>query len=404
MSDVLSSTASPADPVPFIDLKAQYDTIRGEINAAVERVFESQAFILGDEVSELECDIAEYCDSRDAIGCASGSDSLLLALLALDIGPGDEVITSPFTFFATAGAICRTGATPVFVDIRPDTYNIDTTAIEAAITANTKCILPVHLFGLCADMDPIWRIATKHGLSVIEDAAQAIGSDYRGRRAGVLGRIGCFSFFPTKNLGAAGDGGIITTDDAELAARLRRLRVHGDTGGYTHKEVGFNSRLDALQAAVLKVKLSHLEEWTESRRSNAAVYRGLFDQYGLCDEVALPLEFEDRRHIYNQFTIRVSDGGRDSLLNSLRAEQIGCTIYYPIPLHLQECFQHLGYSEGDMPQSESAASEVLSLPIFSELTEAQQERVVSGIARALGVGTPAKKTIYQFDMPDARAA
>ena len=267
MTKALSSDHITPEPIPFIDLKAQFQTIREETLEAVQRVFENQSFILGDEVSEFEYDLAQYCDSREAIGCASGSDALLLALLGLEIGPGDEVITSPFTFFATAGSITHCGATPVFVDIEPGTFNICPEAIEAAITPNTRAIMPVHLFGQCADMEPIWRLATRHGIPVIEDAAQAIGAEYRGRRAGVLGRAGCFSFFPTKNLGAAGDAGAITTDDPELAARLRRLRVHGDVGGYSHAEVGFNSRIDALQAAVLKVKLGHLETWSEARRS-----------------------------------------------------------------------------------------------------------------------------------------
>ncbi len=405
MSNVLPSGTSPASPpVPFIDLKAQYETIREDVQEAVQRVFESQAFVLGDEVSEFECDIAEYCDSREAIGCASGSDALLLSLMGLEIGEGDEVITSPFTFFATAGAICRTGAKPVFVDIRPDTYNIDTTQIEAAITEKTKAIMPVHLFGQCADMDPIWRIATHHGIPVIEDACQAIGATYNGRRAGVLGRTGCFSFFPTKNLGGAGDGGLITTDDAELAGRLRRLRVHGDLGGYSHQEMGFNSRLDALQAAVLRVKLAYLEDWSEARRANADLYREMFEDYDLLDAVTLPVEMPDRRHIYNQFTLRVHDGRRDELLQSMRQAGVGAMVYYPTPLHLQKCFQGLGYSAGEMPESERAGAEVLSLPIFAEITEAQQEQVVQGVASALGRSIIPKRSIVSFEMPAKKAA
>ncbi|MHC4874955.1 MAG: DegT/DnrJ/EryC1/StrS family aminotransferase [Planctomycetota bacterium] len=405
MSLVLpSGTSAAPDPVPFIDLPAQYDTIRDDVQAAVHRVFESQAFVLGDELSEFECDIAEYCDSREAIGCASGSDALLLSLMGLEIGNGDEVITSPFTFFATAGAICRTGAKPVFVDIRPDTYNIDTSQIETAITDKTKAIMPVHLFGQCADMDPIWRIATRSGISVIEDACQAIGATYNGRRAGVLGRTGCFSFFPTKNLGAAGDGGLITTDDAELAARLKRLRVHGDLGGYSHQEMGFNSRLDALQAAVLRVKLAHLEDWSEGRRQNAALYRELFADYDLLDAITLPVEMNDRRHVYNQFTIRVTDGRRDEVLQSMRQQKLGCTIYYPTPLHLQECFSGLGYSKGDIPEAERAAAEVLSLPIFAELTDSQQEQIVRGLATSLGRSVTPRRTIVPFEIPESKAA
>ncbi|MDA0285480.1 MAG: DegT/DnrJ/EryC1/StrS family aminotransferase [Planctomycetota bacterium] len=401
MTEVIPS-ASP-EPVPFIDLKAQFQTIRPEINAAVERVFESQTFVLGDEVSELEFEIAEYCDSRDAIGCASGSDALLLSLMGLDLGPGDEVITSPFTFFATAGAICRTGATPVFVDVLPDTYNIDPEAIEAAVTSKTRAIMPVHIFGQCADMDPIWRIATQHGLFVIEDACQAIGAEYNGRRAGVLGHTGCFSFFPTKNLGAAGDGGIITTDDSELAGKMRRLRVHGDLGGYTHKEIGFNSRLDALQAAVLRVKLRHLEQWTEARITNAARYTALCEDQNITDRVVLPVTKPGRRHVFNQYTLRVGEGRRDELQQSLREQQIGSAVYYPTPLHLQECFAGLGYKQGELPESERASAEVLSLPIFAELTEAQQDRVVAGLATALDAGKSATVS-FPFNLPDSKAA
>jgi dTDP-4-amino-4,6-dideoxygalactose transaminase len=403
MTGVIPSSSITPEPVPFIDLKAQFQTIRPEINAAVEQVFENQAFVLGDEVAELEFEIAEYCDSRDAIGCASGSDALLLSLIGMDIGPGDEVITSPFTFFATAGAICRTGATPVFVDILPDTYNIDPVAIEAAITPKTRAIMPVHIFGQCADMDPIWRLSFKHDLFVFEDACQAIGATYNGRRAGVLGRTGSFSFFPTKNLGAAGDGGIVTTDDSVLAGKIRRLRVHGDLGGYSHKEIGFNSRLDALQAAVLRVKLKHLEQWTEGRIANAARYAELCEGQKLTDRIDLPVAKSDRRHVYNQFTLRVGEGRRDELQNSLREQQIGAAIYYPTPLHLQECFAGLGYKQGQLPEAERASAEVLSLPIFAELTESQQDRVVSGIAAALGSANPAT-VAYPFGISDAKAA
>jgi dTDP-4-amino-4,6-dideoxygalactose transaminase len=403
MAGVIPSSSTTPEPVPFIDLKAQFQTIRSEINAAVERVFENQAFVLGDEVSELEFEIAEYCDSRDAIGCASGSDALLLSLIGLDIGPGDEVITSPFTFFATAGAICRTGATPVFVDVLPETYNIDPAAIEAAVTPRTRAIIPVHIFGQSADMDPIWRIATRHSLLVIEDACQAIGATYNGRRSGVLGKTGCFSFFPTKNLGAAGDGGIITTDDPELAGKLRRLRVHGDLGGYTHKEIGFNSRLDALQAAVLRVKLQHLEKWTESRIANAERYAELCEAQRLTDRIDIPTAKPDRRHVYNQYTLRVGEGRRDEVLKSMREQQIGAAIYYPTPLHLQECFAGLGYKQGELPEAERASAEVLSLPIFAELTEAQQDRVVEGLATALSAGNPAT-VAYPFEMPNSKAA
>ncbi len=404
MTEVLTSEANSAEPVPFIDLKAQYQTIRDEIDQAVHRVFESQGFILGDEVSGFETETARYCDSLAAVGCASGSDALLLALLGLDLGPGDEVITSPFTFFATAGAICRAGATPIFADILPDTFNIDPQAIENAVTPKTRALMPVHLFGQCADMDPIWRTATQHGVTIIEDACQAIGATYHGRMAGVLGRVGCFSCFPTKNLGAAGDAGFITTDDRELASRMARLRVHGDSGGYSHHEVGFNSRLDSLQAAVLRVKLAFLDEWSDARRENAAHYRGLFSQYELEDVITLPQEVPELRHIYNQFSVRVHDNRRDEVLQSLRADQIGCTIYYPQPLHLQACFAGLGGQAGQFPESEKAAAEVLALPIYAELPLSHQERVVHGIAVALGREKATGPVTYSFDMPDSRAA
>jgi dTDP-4-amino-4,6-dideoxygalactose transaminase len=381
---VSQSAPSSNTPVPFIDLVAQHQTIATEVRDAVDRVFASQLFVLGEEVAQFEAECAQYCDANDAISCASGTDALLLALMALDIGPGDEVITSPFSFFATAGCIHRVGATPVFVDIDPVSMNIDPDQITRAITPKTRAILPVHLFGQCSLMEPLWRIAVQHGLAIIEDACQSIGAEYRGRRAGVLGTIGCFSFFPTKNLGGAGDGGLLTTDDVELSRRLRLLRVHGDVGSYRHVEVGLNSRLDALQAAVLRVKLGHLGRWTEARRANAKRYPALFEKYGLLDHVTLPRELPDCRHVYNQFTIRIKNGRRDAVLASLRAQKIGAAIYYPIPLHLQECFASLGHKPGDLPQSEAAAAEVISLPVFPELGAERQELVVRGIARAFG--------------------
>lgn len=404
MTEVLNAQTFGPQPVPLIDLTVQYRAIQAEINEAVQRVMTNQTFILGDEVSEFETDVATYCDARDAIGCASGSDALLLSLMALEIGPGDEVITSPFTFFATAGAIARTGATPVFVDICPDTYTIDPAAIEAAITRRTRAIMPVHLFGQCADMEPIWRMATHAGIGVIEDACQAIGSEYRGRRAGVLGSTGCFSFFPTKNLGGAGDGGLITTDDAELSRRMRRQRVHGDVGGYTHVEVGINSRLDALQAAILRVKLAYLDSWSEARQKNAARYRHLFAAQQLEDACELPYERPGDRHVFNQFTIRVRDGQRDAVLQGLRARKIGCNIYYPVPLHLQQCFANLGYSKGSMPQSEAAGCEVISLPIFPELTEAQQDRVMEGLVETLDEISRAKTVAFPINPAASKAA
>jgi len=346
-------------------------------------VFENQQFILGEEVELLEQEIAAYCDSRYAIGCASGTDALVLSLLGLGVGPGDNVITSPFTFFATAGAIHRVGATPKFVDIDPDTYNLDPAQVEDAIDENTRAIMPVHIFGQCAEMESLWRSSASRNIPIIEDACQAIGAEYRGRRAGVLGRVACFSFFPTKNLGGAGDGGIITTDDPELAHRLRRLRVHGDVGGYNHIEVGFNSRLDALQAAVLRVKLRQLDSWTEARRRNATIYGELIRDNNLRSAVAPPVIAPDQRHVYNQYTIRVRGGMRDDVLSYMRGAGVGCAVYYPISLHVQECFRHLGYREEDFPNSTQASAEVLSLPIFSELTDAQLERVVEVLADAV---------------------
>ncbi len=387
MSTSVASTvpfpASTPDPVPLIDLTQQYQSIKSEVDAAVQRVFTNQSFVLGEEVSNFEADMAKYCDSREAIGCGSGTDALILALQALNIGPGDEVITTPFSFFATASCIERVGATPVFVDVDPKDYNIDPDAVAAAITPRTRAILPVHLFGQCARMESLNRLATKHGLAVVEDAAQAIGSEYRGRRAGVLGTVGCFSFFPTKNLGGAGDGGLVTTDDPALAARIKRLRVHGDAGRYQHQEVGMNSRLDALQAAVLAVKLRYLDSWTEGRQRNANWYTELFDRESLNGVLELPRTLKDRRHVYNQFCIRVHDGLRDQVLQSLRDQQIGCAVYYPQPLHLQPCFAHHGYKEGQFPVSEQLSRDIMALPIFAELTLAQLERVVDGLSKAV---------------------
>jgi dTDP-4-amino-4,6-dideoxygalactose transaminase len=374
--------ARPIEPisVPALDLKAQYQTIRGEIEEVVRDVFENQAFVLGPEVSGLEAELARYCSVAHGVGCASGSDALLLPLLALGIGPGDEVITTPYTFFATAGSIWRTGAQPVFVDIDPETYNIDPGQIEAAITPRTRLILPVHLYGQTADMEPIAAIAARHGLTVLEDAAQAIGAAYRGRRTGGLGHVCAFSFYPSKNLGAFGDAGMVTTDDAGLARQIARLRVHGMEPKYFHHEVGFNSRLDALQAAVLRVKLRHLDAWTEARRQAAERYRALFAARGLTDRVGLPLAAADRFHVYNQFVVRVAAPHRDALRTALAARRIGTEIYYPIPLHLQTCFAPLGYAPGDFPKSESAARETLALPIYPELSEAAQGYVVDAVA------------------------
>ncbi len=369
-------------PVPFIDLSAQHQPIADELLAAVSRVLENGQFILGEEVAALEADIASFCDSRYAISCASGTDALVLSLMSLGIGPGDEVITSPFTFFATAGAIHRVGATPVFVDIESDGFNICPELAAAAITENTRAIIPVHLFGQTADMEPLWRLAVLHDIPLIEDACQAIGARYQGRQAGVLGTMGCFSFFPTKNLGGAGDGGIITLDDKELATRLTHLRVHGDVGGYNHVAVGFNSRLDALQAAILRIKLTRLEEWNDQRIESAAHYDRLIDAQGLGDWITRPAVDDTFRHVYNQYTIRVPAFERDKILGSLRDDGIGCALYYPTPLHLQPCFESLGYSIGSLPHAEAAAAEVISLPIAPGIDAVSRERVIARLVAA----------------------
>lgn len=367
--------------VPLLDLKAQHQTIRAEVLAAVENVFDSQQFILGSEVEAFEREAAAYCRVKHAIGCGSGSDALLLALMALGIGPGDEVITVSYTFFATASAITRLGAKPVFVDIALDDFNLDVDQVERAITPRTKAILPVHLFGQCAEMHPLLDLAIHHRLPVIEDAAQAIGADYlkygEDGRAGTMGTMGCFSFFPSKNLGGAGEGGLLTTNDDALAARLRLLRVHGMQPKYYHQVVGINSRLDALQAAVLRVKLRHLDEWHAARQRNAGRYALLFAEAGL-EEVTLPTVRPQRRHIFNQYTIRCAR--RDELLKHLQANGVGCEVYYPVPLHQQECFAYLGYGAGDLPRTEQAAREALSLPIYPELTAEMQAYVVEQIA------------------------
>ncbi len=365
--------------IPLLDLKAQYATIRDEIDAAVKEVFDSQYFILGPKVKEFEEDVASYSGTTHAIGCASGSDALLLALLALDVGPGEEVITSPYTFFSTASAISRLGAKPVFCDIKPDTYNIDSDNIESLITEKTRAIIPVHLYGLVAEMGSIDSIAQTHNIAVIEDAAQAIGAESPAGKAGSLGDIGCFSFFPSKNLGGAGDGGMIVTDNGGLAEKLRLLRVHGSKPKYYHSVIGINSRLDALQAAVLQVKLKHLDGWSEGRRANARTYNRLFTEKGMTDRVITPVIPEGYVHIFNQYVIRVKD--RDALREFLKNRNIGTEIYYPVPLHLQECFSYLGYNKGDMPISEEAAKTTLALPVYPELTDDMQEYVVDTIAR-----------------------
>ena len=370
--------------VPLLDLKGQYAPLKDEIMKEIEEVCDSQMFILGPKVEKLEREIAQYCGCAYACGMSSGSDALLAALMVEGIGHGDEVITTPFTFFATAGAISRLGAKPVFVDIHPRVFNIDPSLIEKKITKRTKAIIPVHLFGQSASMDPIMEIATRKKLVVIEDAAQAIGSEYEGRRVGSIGHYGCLSFFPSKNLGCFGDGGMITTNDPERFERLKIFRNHGMNPKYYHKFVGGNFRLDALQAAVLSVKLKRLDEWTTSRQRNAADYRNLFAESSIGEKVALPMKAEYRtRHIYNQFSILVRDGKRDLVRDALTKAGVGSDIYYPVPLHLQECFKDLGHKPGDFPHSESVAKEILALPIYPESTPEQRKYVVSTIEKAL---------------------
>lgn len=351
--------------IPLLDLQAQHKRIREQVIAEVVRVVDAQRFILGDDVSRFEAQIASYCETPFAVGCASGSDALILALMALEIGPGDEVLTTPFTFFATAGAISRTGAKPVFVDVEEDTFNLNAALLEEALASHPKvrAIMPVHLFGACADMDPILKAAAERGIAVIEDAAQAIGAEYHGRRAGSMGQIGGFSFFPSKNLGGYGDGGIVTTKDEALAKKLTALRVHGRTGKYFHQWIGVNSRLDTLQAALLAVKLQHLDEWTGGRQKNADAYR---ERLAGLRELATPVVKDyQTRHVYNQFSIRCSR--RNELQTYLKENGIGSEVYYPLPLHLQPCYADLGHTKGDFPVSEKLAEESLALPIHSEL-------------------------------------
>ena len=364
--------------VPLLDLDAQYRPLRENILAAITRVCDSQRFIMGPEIEGLERELAAMLDVRHAIAVSSGTDALLLALMALDIKAGDEVVTSTYSFFATAAAIVRVGARPVLVDIDPDTFNIDPAQAAAAITPRTRAILPVHLFGLSADLDPIVDAADRAGIPVIEDAAQAIGATYKSRPVG-SGRFGCFSFFPSKNLGAFGDAGLLTSNDDALAARARLLRTHGMQPKYYHHLVGGNFRMDALQAAVLRVKAPYLEGWTEGRRRNAARYRVLFRESGLDGAIRLPIEPPDRHHIFNQFVIRTAE--RDALKRHLDGLGIGTEVYYPVPFHLQACFADLGHRRGDFPHAERAADESLAIPIYGELTPAQQETVVAAIGQ-----------------------
>ena len=388
-----------SDPVsvPLLDLKAQYATIKSEIDEAIARVVSSQWFVLGPEVVAFEEEIAAYCDAQHAIGCASGSDALLLALMAIGVGPGDEVLCPSYSFFATASSIARLGALPVFADIEPTTYNLDPVAARktAEHRSRLRAIMPVHLFGQVAAMDAFLELGRELGVPVIEDAAQALGArDVQGAKAGSRGTIGCFSFFPTKNLGAFGDGGIVTTNDAELAERIRILRVHGGHPKYFHKYVGVNSRLDALQAAVLRVKLRHLEGWHEGRRKNAAYYDKAFAEAGATPSGTpspsgrIPLHTPrppstQARPIYNQYVIRVAANLRDGLRDQLKERGVGTEIYYPLGLHMQECYSYLGYSEGQLPETEAAARETLALPIYSELTREQLDHVIESVLTSL---------------------
>ncbi len=367
--------------VPLLDIPLSYQEILADVEKNISEVIQSGWFILGPVVEELEQKIVTYCEAKYAVGVSSGTDALLISLMAAGIKEDDEVITTPFTFFATAGSISRLGAKPVFVDIEPDTFNIDTKQIEENITRKTRAILPVHLYGQCVDMDPVLDLAQKYNLVVIEDAAQAIGSEYKGRRAGSMGDYGCFSFFPTKNLGGFGDGGMVTMNSEELYEQVKILRVHGSHPKYYHKMIGGNFRLDAIQAAVVLAKLKYLDKWTEKRRANAQTYNRLFKEMGMTDSLTLPSEVIPH-HVYNQYVIRVKDK-RDELRSFLGENNISTEIYYPLPLHLQDCYLSLGYKKGNLPESEKAADETIALPIFPELTTDQLEYVVATITHFL---------------------
>lgn len=369
--------------VPLLDVNRGNAPLREEFIEALTRVVDSGRFLFGPDVQQLERSIAERCEVEHAIACASGSDALLLALQALDIGDYDEVIVPSFTFFATASAVTRVGATPVFVDIEPATFNLDPACVKAAITSRTKAIIPVHLFGQCADMTTIMAIANEHNVPVIEDAAQAIDAKQGGRPAGSMGAIGCLSFYPTKNLGGMGDGGMLTTNDAHLAERLRLFAAHGMNPRYHHKVVGINSRLDTLQAAVLNVKLAHLREWSAARTENAMRYHEGLTQSGIHHSLGLPIALQGNEHVWNQYTVRVPHGQRNTVKQRLAETGVGCEVYYPIPLHMQECFRSLGYRAGSLPETERAAAEVLSLPIFPDLTADEQHAVIDRLAEAL---------------------
>jgi len=368
---------TPLQPVPLFDAKLQYKGLKVHLEEACRRVLDSGCAIGGKEVEALEKEFAGYCGASAAIACASGTDAISLALKCLDIGPGDEVITTAFTFFATASCVARLGATPVFVDIEPDTFNIDVNKIAAKITPRTKAIMPVHLYGQCADMEPIWRLADEHNLDVIEDAAQSTGSEYQGKRCGTLGAMACFSFYPTKNLGAYGDGGMIVTNDREWARKLVCLRNHGMYQRYYHEEMGWNSRLDAIQAAMLRVKLPYVDLWNNARAAIASRYDSMLAEHKLDQYFIRPTVKTFGKHCFNQYVVRVPDGQRDVLRKHLADDSIGTEIYYPLPLHQQKVFAYLGYQTGDLPVTEKACQEVLALPMFPELTLEQQRRVVA---------------------------
>jgi dTDP-4-amino-4,6-dideoxygalactose transaminase len=371
-------------PVPLLDLKKQYATLREEILRVTAEVYESQGFILGPRVEAFEKALAAYVGAKHAVGMSSGTDAQLAVMMALGVGPGDDVVTSPYTFFASAGAVARVGARPVFVDIEPESFNLDPAKLERALTPKTKLIQPVHLYGQCADMDPIREIAKKKGIPVLEDACQSLGAAYKGVKAGMLGDSCAFSFFPSKNLGGFGDGGMVTTEDDAFAATLRAMRMHGETSRYHHKFVGGNFRLDALQAAILHVKLPHLEGWAEARRTNAKdIERRYLEAGGFPFEkggLKFPREAAGRHHVFNQFVVRVGLGRRDSLKELLEKKSIGSAIYYPVPLHLQECFSSLGGKAGDFPESEKAAKETLAIPVFPELTGEQKATLADSLA------------------------
>ena len=377
----MSKAAGSHAPVPLLDVNRGNQELHDEIMAAIEAVVLSGRFLHGPDVGELERMVAETCQTKHAISCASGSDALLLALMALEIQPGDEVIVPSFTFFATASAVSRLGAVPIFVDIDPHTFNMDPAQFEANISSRTRAVIPVHLFGQCAAMDRICSIASAHRITVIEDAAQAIGAEYLGKPAGSWGDMGCLSFYPTKNLGGMGDGGMLVCHDDELSAKLRLNASHGMSPRYYHKTVGINSRLDTIQAAILKVKYRKLNDYSRARQKNAARYNELFASLGLTEAFELPFHASEAHHVWNQYGIRIRDGRRDALRKHLGDAGVGNEVYYPVPLHLQECFKDLGYSEGSLPVTEQIASEILHLPIYPELTEGEQDSVVSAIER-----------------------